>query len=780
MVCGPRLKATPWLPQVLTSILVTLSTFNPALGAQQPHPPEPAFDEEYWQALVASPSDVTFTINFADGKTQFMQGEIIRLELSYSSTTPDHYHVSFEGEGRIPGWETEIPYHLDPSDGVADPLDQYLHCAVTGWAFSILSSSATLEEKPVERRADLNEWFRFNKPGRYSIYAVTPTSKGTPNGQASPIRLTSNLLEFDVLPQDAGWAAQQVVQAAQVLDSPGNTEEHQKACQALRFLGTKAAAAEMIRRLDGSNPGCEYGYIYGLWGSPERTFVLTTMSAAFGRADAPVLLSFLQNFSRLSFCSLPVGSSSGKPPAAGSGDKDPERQIASEAEIERASLKRLIASLPQKRGRALGVCLGTLVEYYSMYPALEHTSPIRPFLKAIASRVAEAFSQIPPDEQYSLLDGRWEAIASPAMLPALHQLYENPPQIQSGQPVRDLALRRIYQLAPDAGREMILDEIRSSHPRVGIQVLGVLPDKTLPDLDDTLATNLESSKVMNDGYFDIHSALVSRYATASILSRVKAVYEHPGGEGALDIGQPMLEYFMRVDPAYGAELMKKNAEAPCKSASGHDCGWNTLLAMAQKHMGPDVHRIALDELENPEAGIAADAVRTLGNYGDLSDTRLLWGRLEEWNRTWAGRESELPHQFGGSTENAWEVRLETALVDAIAKGHAWTVDAEDLDRLEDLCVSRYCHEHLAEIRRDRIAALIQIIPMGEDALRAAVAQYDAEPIPRAKEKLAEYPAGTVFDLPECQGCTDEIKSVYLDLKSFLESHGLKIGKPPSR
>jgi len=59
-------------------------------------------------------------LRLADGKQQFRIGEIVRLELSFSSTLPDTYalnNASYDAAGRL-----EIDrFVLDHTDGVPTP-----------------------------------------------------------------------------------------------------------------------------------------------------------------------------------------------------------------------------------------------------------------------------------------------------------------------------------------------------------------------------------------------------------------------------------------------------------------------------------------------------------------------------------------------------------------------------------------------------------------------------------------------------------------------------------
>jgi hypothetical protein len=111
---------------------------------------------------------------------------------------------------------------------------------------------------------------------------------------------------------------------------------------------------------------------------------------------------------------------------------------------------------------------------------------------ASRSSLAATFFDLPAGRQASLLDGQWSTIVSPAMIPVLRRLVDSSPT--PFQSVPDLALRRLYDLAPDEARPLILREIRNPRTGATLKTLGRLPDAELPDLDETLAANFEASE----------------------------------------------------------------------------------------------------------------------------------------------------------------------------------------------------------------------------------------------------------------------------------------------
>ncbi len=139
-----------------------------------------------------------------------------------------------------------------------------------------------------------------------------------------------------------------------------------------------------------------------------------------------------------------------------------------------------------------------------------------------AGMVMYVFFDLPAQTQEGLLAYRWSWIKASGIMPVLERYCENPTQGKDSinPTAAGLALRRIYELNPQCGRERILKEIAHPTGRVRFEVLTMLPDKTLPEMDEPFASALENGA--NDPEQILLSAqLLARYGTASILPRVK-------------------------------------------------------------------------------------------------------------------------------------------------------------------------------------------------------------------------------------------------------------------
>jgi len=102
----------------------------------------------------------------------YRQGELIPLELSFTSKISDRYQVNMAGydrSGRM-GYEKFL---VEPTGGTKDPILVYFESG-TLFMSGGLTNFRFLSDSPYVIHLDLNEWVRIDKPGNYR---VTVTSR---------------------------------------------------------------------------------------------------------------------------------------------------------------------------------------------------------------------------------------------------------------------------------------------------------------------------------------------------------------------------------------------------------------------------------------------------------------------------------------------------------------------------------------------------------------------------------------------------------------------------
>jgi hypothetical protein len=158
----------------------------------------------------------------AGGQRTFRLGERIPLTLSFSSDTPEKYKLNgatYDRSGRLPTEE----FVLDRDD-VADPSEEYFGTGVMSWLGGGLRTSPVLEAKPSTIEVDLNDWFRFDRAGRYRLYlkshrlqrAAAPGESRERTIQFAPV---SNTIELELI-EDATWHITKLAGIRGILEQP--------------------------------------------------------------------------------------------------------------------------------------------------------------------------------------------------------------------------------------------------------------------------------------------------------------------------------------------------------------------------------------------------------------------------------------------------------------------------------------------------------------------------------------------------------------------------------
>jgi hypothetical protein len=704
------------------------------------------FDEAHRVAVAQDPPDLLFRAELADGRTKFRQGETIKLNLVYSSSSFGKYRLDaaqYDRSGRL---ESDA-FHVDPSDGVVDPIADYFSSIVAVFGGG-LRSMPTLDSSSTQVAVDLNEWIRFDRPGRYRLYV---TSRRVSYSAASGgVAVTSKLLEFEIVPPDSKWEAEVIRRAGRNLDSQDGREKRTAGCRLLRFLGSRAAVDEIIRRYRPDDRDCSFEFIFGLIGAPDRSFVVARMEGRLRANHGEVDSSFIRNLALLRY----KLDHPGKP-------SDLKQQRSGIDSLVQRYSSGLASSLPQKDASAKATGAEALLDLLSanQWPA-DRTEADR-----VRAALTKNFLDLPVEKQGFLLTYRWTAIRSPEMVPILKQAYSRGRKTPTVD-VPTIAVRRLYELDPVAARRIILDEARKPQPNIGPAALGVLSDPELPELDGILADNLERLPPTMAGWNEV-MFLVSRYATKAILPRVERVLSNHRGCWMT----PAIAYILRVAPDRGERLLAQRI-----GDHTENCHRGALRSVAKLSSSPRIARVALAHLDDADLDIAIEAVEILKVLGPAAAEQALHTRLDRWRQKWKGHEDQLrrdPVTFRGSNDT--ELRLQAALIDALATGLGWLADAKKLRALKELCLTPDggpMLEQWIKAWESPPNMLLTIIPAPDGTSMFGVAQYQNIHSREAFDrKLKQFPRDMTLHWP---GTDDSTNPEYSRVKALVESHGLHL------
>lgn len=698
--------------------------------------------------------NVVLKVALAKDQREFRIGETIPLQLSFSSSVKKQYQVNAAQSDRS-GRMTLEQFSISPAEGAVDPSPNLGSLGgITYYTF--------LTAEPWTIKLNLNEWVRFTQPGEYRLIVsstrVAIRDPSNPVG-TSDVTARSNEITLKIVKADPAWQKRVLNEAVAKLDAPlpreangtDQNEIRKQAFEALRFLATADATRELVKRMRGEGSGSfDYVCMIGVTSSPERSVARAALQEALADPDRAIDGTFLYALTTI--------------------NSDNNGGNTNWRETNQRVLEQLLAALPAKRGKALSVSLTTAVN-----EAWNGTALPQQTTDKLTAQLMSVFENLSLEQQNFLLNYRWEKIKSPAVLPLLKryvQAYRDFPELRSDpnyelQQVSSGALRRWYELDPTGARSTIIAEISRPRPRFNARVLGMLPDKTLPELDFVLAENFRAHQDSN------LASLIARYATDAILPQVVEKFEPQIGKLSCDVQDPLVAYVLRVSPATAASLIEKVLATRGKEFSG--CNRDLFGTVPQLHYDPILENFAVESLNDPDPELAQAAARMLGEFGSPAAEGALRKRYTSWCEQWAGREAQLDKVFAdGFNADNDQLNLGLILTQALAGSHAWLLDKAELQGLAEQTKVRRVRQQLESYLKLWEDEPIPIyVELPGNRLYARVAQYQCVSLDELKEKIAQFPAGTKFALaivPSESAASDTAA----ELRQFLISHGMSV------
>jgi hypothetical protein len=698
-------------------------------------------------------------VSIANDQREFHVGETIPLKLAYSSAVKNTYQINRAQYDRSGRMEYEH-FNLSPAIGAVDPLEGHLSGVgggLTGFSF--------LTPEPWTIILNVNEWLRFSRTGEYRLF-VTSSRVGikdpsSPVG-ASPITVQSNEITLRIVPATRAWQKATLSQARAILDLPSppkpqDQESYEtarrRALETLRFLGTAEAARDLAKQLRGEDPsGLDYVCMLALISSPEHQAVRSALEKELADPDHPITGTFISTLRAI--------------------NTEPSEQNWREAQLK--AIEDLVAALPNKRGKALSVSLSTAAnEAWNSGDIPKQTTD------HLIEQMISMFAQLPVDEQNFLLTNRWNKIAGPKMIPILRHVagtYHDYPEMREANAYASLqlsasALQHWYELDPAGARPAIIREITRPRPRFNARVLGILPDKILPEVDFALADHL----IATDDYEGLANvaSLIARYASDAILSTVTAKLDPFLGKGACEVQHPLLAYVLRVDAPGARVRIEEAVSARGEGFSG--CNRGLFQGISEIHYDPVLEEIGIHSLDDPDPEVAATAATMLGKYGSTQAESALLKRFKDWCAAWAGHEAELDLTYSEyAGDRVYQLGLGLNLALALTAGKSWLSDERTFEQLARLTSVKRVHDQLNEFSTiwQRKPLEVSIGDNPPSGLDLRVAQYEYHSMDDLEQKLTQFPSGTEFVLARPLADSSANLGPVAEIRKFLESHGM--------
>jgi hypothetical protein len=302
----------------------------------------PAFSQSAsLDTIPRQPSDLHLVLTTKDGRTQFHLGEIIELELAYSSDVPGKY-LLLSLPQKIKGHpaRTIISTSQNVIDRFKDSGNRsayailHVNCEFgtgggIGGGCADCDGVWQLGASPIRFPYSLTDQFQITEAGRISLHAeaasviVAPLDLET----SQPIPATSNTLEITIV-DDPLWAHMRLEEAASAFETAHSkytgagwdlTPEEgmpleqrgrrwdleyqmQKATEAMRVLDTEESLAEVVKLYDGSVQNPDY-YHHVLWRaiiqSKHQALAVKLLAARITDSDFALTLEMLDQLTAM-------------------------------------------------------------------------------------------------------------------------------------------------------------------------------------------------------------------------------------------------------------------------------------------------------------------------------------------------------------------------------------------------------------------------------------------------------------------------------------------------
>jgi len=143
-------------------------------------------------------TDVQLLVSTKSAK--FYSGEVIPLDLAFSSTIAKRYQINlahYDRSGRM-GYEQFL---VEPKETTRDPLYLYFN-SIAGFMGGGLTNFEFLSSSPTIFRLNLNEWVSFDRPGTYRLQVVSrrvADSAIASDPWSGAVELKSNWIELKIV-----------------------------------------------------------------------------------------------------------------------------------------------------------------------------------------------------------------------------------------------------------------------------------------------------------------------------------------------------------------------------------------------------------------------------------------------------------------------------------------------------------------------------------------------------------------------------------------------------
>ena len=651
----------------------------------------------------ASPEDIAFRARLVKGTHAYYMDEPIEIELSYSSQIEKKYYGSFS-RGVDPRFDSVTP-QVTPSAGFFDMRGLKRE---EGDIFIGVVGPTDVGSKPVTQRFDLSKWYRFQKPGHYSVTVtsrdVWRVKRKEEGGGHEDLTLESNPVDLDILPADPVRIAGELGTIEQGLSTSRDNDERQLLADRLARIDTPASVQMGVQLYLASTDNTGQSMFY--WGLRESSQIDVIIPLLETALSDPVTIN-LEGLTEL-LADLQRRQELGVMPDP----NDPARQQKYTEEMQARSKvrdkyvaqanERLMASIERRSGRQRVEAIyqvwyeaAELNADLSLNPAWHAKDLLAPGeLSRLQSDVLAVANDLSPDQQERFVTIAWPTMRHEQLLPLIRKLATTRDP-RPAWPHNNGAFRLWCEGWPEECDAAIVRDVLESNTNVDKEVILLLPEAEHRELDKLLETKLKDPAILHDPLQSQRTAVVIlRAGSRNIASAVDSFLDRTrrwcDGEHGGEAWGDLIGYLFRVSPERGAKRLSEALQAKDRY-----CGGGVLGTLGSVRPSEDLIPIVTKALDSPNLSVAESAALYLGAHGPASTEDALWRRLEALWSVWRDRSSELSNPltggFGAGTKGE-TANLEKGLAAALSQAKNWKLSPEELDRLQSGCLTQQCRD----------------------------------------------------------------------------------------
>ena len=605
-------------------------------------------------------SSAVAELAFKNGKTHFRSGEPIVLEVTYRPGVDGCFLVS----------DTE-PSPMDVVE--VTPTEGAFRWVQGNGRGSDASSWGQLKANtPAVMRLTLNDLYRFDERGTYTVKVRTSHLRCGEFAKAKAEELTTNSVSFDIEPFAEAYEKALAQSLEQRIRASRNEREADRLAKELQYLpGDDATRAKLSLTLH-EKTFYPFGVNLGdsLWIARNREMVVRALEEAIADPSQvesarfiPTLLELKRNTVKPEeHCCVVVATThpGGDTLAAG-------------------YMHEVAVSLPKRTGESR--IEAALAVFEADARGAESDSALKADYQQAREVVIAHFGEINEYSVEYVLRVYGKYLEDPRIVPDLQKLIDQSNGIFTNNRVE--AMKQIRKIAPDGHRDLV-QEACTDHPAMIKDVRDLTTAETLPEVDNCLSDRLRNILLQPAGTrmdlrLDRTMEYIARFADGALVPEVLKGYvgRAPDDKRWSQTARgAALSYLMRWDAKDASPLLAEvmpNGVKPDQFVlfGVVDPAMPSAFALREYfRLWIETHTLDVGQV-----------VYLLSQIGNLEDRAFLKQRLDKLH-------SE-EHAF-----SAADGRLETELVTAQIRGRTWDYSGEkgkEISRLE--CKTTECKQY---------------------------------------------------------------------------------------